>query len=111
MANKDKCRKVLQFNLYVFRHKQVLDILNQHPRSMTEMVVNAILHYVSCPDVGLEFSKESIKNTVREVLLEMQAEGTLTLTPGTPAAPEEPAMNPADMQELGGVMNLFRNQG
>ena len=111
MANKDKCRKVLQFNLYDFRHKQALDILNQHPRAMTEMVVNAILHYVSCPDVGLEFNKESIKNTVREVLLEMQAEGALTLMTASPAAPEQPAMDPTDMQELGGVMSMFRNQG
>lgn len=110
MASKDKCRKVLQFNLYNFRYKQVLDIL-KHSMAMTEMVVNAILHYISCSDVGLEFNKESIKNTIQEVLLEMQAEGTLTLSTNAPWAPEQPAMNPAHMQELGGVMSMFRNRG
>ena len=45
-----KPRIVLQFNEFDFRHRKVLDILRARPRNMTDLVVNAILHFVSCPE-------------------------------------------------------------
>lgn len=45
MGSNSKPRVVLQFNEMDFRHRRALDILRQRPRSMSELVVNAILHY------------------------------------------------------------------
>ena len=44
MGSNSKSRVVLQFNEMDFRHRRALDILRQRPRSMSELVVNAILH-------------------------------------------------------------------
>ena len=63
----------LQFNDFDFRHRKVLEILRARPRNMTDMVVNAILHFISCPDAEQEYNKESLKKIIREVILEMQA--------------------------------------
>ena len=52
MASNHKTRVVLQFNEMDFRHRRVLDILRQRPRSMSELVVNAVLHYTSCPEAA-----------------------------------------------------------
>ena len=47
MGSNSKSRVVLQFNEMDFRHRRALDILRQRPRSMSELVVNAILHYAA----------------------------------------------------------------
>ena len=49
MANNNKSRVTLQFNEMDFRHRRALEILRKRPRSMSEIVVNALLHYTSCP--------------------------------------------------------------
>ena len=53
----EKPRAVLQFNEYDFRHRKVLEILRERPRNKTELVVNAILHYMSCPEVRRNSTK------------------------------------------------------
>ena len=58
MGSNSKSRVVLQFNEMDFRHRRALDILRQRPRSMSELVVNAILHYTSCPEAANEFLSE-----------------------------------------------------
>lgn len=58
MGSNKKARVVLQFNEMDFRHRRALEILRQRPRSMSELVVSAILHYTSCPEVADEHSKE-----------------------------------------------------
>ena len=65
-----KPRVVLQFNEYDFRHRKVLEILRAQKRHMSDLVVTAVLHYVSCPEAETEFSKE--------VIAEMLADGSLT---------------------------------
>ena len=55
----------LQFNDFDFRHRKVLEILRARPRNMTDMVVNAILHFISCPDAEQEYNKESLKKNIR----------------------------------------------
>ena len=110
MSKEGKCRKVLQFNEYDFRHKQALDILNKHPRNMTELVVNAILHYVSCPDRGAEFSKDGVKKIVLEVLQELQITGALPISKAPPQE-EEPPIDSASLNELGDAMSMFRKRG
>lgn len=99
-------RIVLQFNDFDFRHRKVLEILRARPRNMTDLVVNAIMHYVSCPDAGDEFGKEMVRKTVKEVLFEMMADGSIScLTPrpgvSSPKAPDDPT-------ELVGLMDAFR---
>ena len=95
----------LQFNDFDFRHRKVLEILRARPRNMTDMVVNAILHFISCPDAEQEYNKESMKKIIREVILAMQAEGSLGVC--SPSSElDEPAADP----DLSDMMAAFRNQ-
>ena len=106
MQNNDGLiRRTLSFNEYDFRHRKVLDIINSRPRGMTELVVNAVLHFVSCPDAETEFNKEAMKELVREVILEMQAEGSLGKVP---AKDTTATLNEEDTLDLGGMMDAFR---
>ena len=66
MVSNSKPRVVLQFNEMDFRHRRALDILRQRPRSMSELVVNAILHYTSCPEAANEFGREIGRASCRE---------------------------------------------
>lgn len=93
----------LQFNEFDFRHRKVLEILRTRPRNMTDLVVNAILHFVSCPDAEQEYDKESIKKLIREVIIEMSAEGTITLASSSPASKQANA-DP----DLSDMMAAFR---
>ena len=100
-----KPRIVLQFNEFDFRHRKVLDILRARPRNMTDLVVNAILHFVSCPDAEQEFSKSAIRDIVTEVIQEMQANGTLTLN--TPKA-DPSGLSDEDASDICDFMSAFR---
>ena len=100
-----KPRIVLQFNEFDFRHRKVLDILRARSRNMTDLVVNAILHFVSCPEAEQEFSKSAIRDIVTEVIQEMQTNGTLKLN--TPKAdPSE--LSDEDASDIGDFMSAFR---
>lgn len=103
----DKPRIVLQFNDFDFRHRKVLEILRARPRNMTDLVVNAILHFVSCPDAGQEFNKEALRQIVQEVILEMQEDGSLTLKTDR-ASKSTPALSDEDASDLGDFMSAFR---
>ena len=103
----DKPRIVLQFNSYDFRHRKVLDILRERPRNMTDLVVNAILHFVSCPDAGQEFNKEALRKIVYEVISEMQEDGSLTLKADS-SSKDDPALSDEDASDLGDFMSAFR---
>lgn len=104
-ASNHRPRVSLQFNDFDFRHRKVLEILRARPRNMTDLVVNAILHFISCPNAEQEYDKESLKKMIREVILEMQLDGTLSAS--LPAAePDVSAVDP----DLGDMMAAFRNQ-
>ena len=101
-----KPRVVLQFNEYDFRHRKVLEILRAQKRHMSDLVVTAVLHYVSCPEAETEFSKESVRSVVKEVIAEMLANGSLTDTingtsPASPNGHEESF-------DFGDMMSAFR---
>lgn len=108
MGSNKKARVVLQFNEMDFRHRRALEILRQRPRSMSELVVSAIL----CPEVADEHSKEWIASTVKEIITEMISSGELQISAQTPA-PETNGSSLAadDLAELGGVMGMFRTKG
>ena len=100
-----KPRIVLQFNEFDFRHRKVLDILRARPRNMTDLVVNAILHFVSCPDAEQEFNKAAIREVVVEVINEMQANGTFV--PNS-SKPDSSQLSDEDASDLGDFMSAFR---
>ena len=102
-----KPRAVLQFNEYDFRHRKVLEILRSNKRHMTDLVVNAILHFISCPEAESEFSKETIRCIVREVITEMQADGSLNFL-DTGSGSSSVQVSPEDAFELGDMMSAFR---
>lgn len=101
-------RAYLKFNEYDFRHRKVLEILRSKPRNQTELVVNAVLHYISCPDAAVEFDRNTLRQMIREVIIEMQADGSIGVIPqtGKPSAPEQ--ITQEDSAELGGLMAAFR---
>ena len=100
-----KPRIVLQFNEFDFRHRKVLDILRARPRNMTDLVVNAILHFVSCPDAEQEFNKAAIREVVVEVINEMQANGPFILNS---SKPDNSQLSDEDTSDLGDFMSAFR---
>ncbi len=98
----DKPRVVLQFNNFDFRHRKVLEILRARPRNMTDMVVNAILHFVSCPEAEQEFNKDAIRKIVKDVIQDMVKSGELVgQASGT-------ALTNEDTNDLGDIMSAFR---
>lgn len=106
MASNNK-RIVLAFNDFDFRHKKVCEILRSRPRNMTEMVVNAVLHYVSCPEAAEEFNKEAIRKIIVEVITEMAANSNLLQNVG-PGSTGSTHLKPEDSGELSGLMDIFR---
>ncbi len=108
MGGEDKSTRItLKFNSYDFRHNKVVAILRSRPRNMTELVVNAVLHYVSCPEVGQEMSKEDVRKIVREVLTEMAADGNL-LGMSIPMGGNRGAVSAEDASDIGSMMSAFR---
>ena len=110
MANNERKhpRVVLQFNDFDFRHRKVLEILRSQPRNMTNLVVNAVMHFISCPDAGDEFGKEMVRNTVKEVLFEMISDGTLAGISAQQPPTFKSGMSREDASALSDLMSAFR---
>lgn len=107
MANNTTHRVLLQFNDCDARHRKALEILRWRSRSKTDLIVNAVLHYVSCPEAGEEFGREMIRKTVREVLEEMVEDGSLAAV--LDSRPRE-HMREDDTEELSSLMDIFRSE-
>ena len=100
-------RVTLQFNDYDFRHKKALQILKSRPRHMTELIVDAILHYVVCPDAGRDMSREWIRSILKEELAAMLPDIHKDVAPAVQAT-DKPLIRDEDMADLGDVMGMFR---
>ena len=100
----NKPRVVLQFNEYDFRHRKVLEILRARKRHMSDLVVNAVLHYISCPEAENELSKESIRKVVIEAISEMASDGSLNSLINSNAKTEESEA----AFDFGDMMSAFR---
>lgn len=112
MASNNKSRVVLQFNEMDFRHRRALEILRQRPRSMSELVVNAVLHYTSCPEAANEFGRDWVVGIVKDVLNEMISNGELQISAPQASAKSAPeGLAADDLADLGGVMGMFRTRG
>jgi len=105
-ADKKTTRVMLQFNCDDFRHNKVVSVLRSRPRNMTELVVNAVLHYISCPEVGQEINKDSVRKIVREVLVEMFSDGSLNMS--LTAGGRHSSITEEDTNNIGSMMNAFR---
>lgn len=105
-ADKKTTRVMLQFNCDDFRHNKVVSVLRSRPRNMTELVVNAVLHYISCPEVGQEINKDSVRKIVREVLVEMFSDGSLNMS--LTAGGRHISITEEDTNNIGSMMNAFR---
>ena len=101
-----KSRVALQFNEYDFRHRKVLEILRSHKRHMSDMVVNAVLHYISCPEAEAEFSKETIRNVVKEVITDIVADGSFSTIGSGISQSSQPSAE--EIFELDDMMSAFR---
>ena len=101
-----KSRVALQFNEYDFRHRKVLEILRSHKRHMSDMVVNAVLHYLTCPEAETEFSKETIRNVVKEVITDMVTDGSFSAIGSGSSQSSHPSAE--ETFELGDMMSAFR---
>ena len=65
----------------------------------------SVLHYISCPEAADEFSKETMKRQIREVIQEMLADGSLSGLAAPPAAHEQ---EPENADDLSDMMAAFR---
>ena len=61
MGSNKKARVVLQFNEMDFRHRRALEILRQRPRSMSELVVSAILHYTAALRLLMSIARSGLQ--------------------------------------------------
>ena len=111
MGSNSKSRVVLQFNEMDFRHRRAIDIFRQRPRSMSEWVVNAILHYTSCAEAANEFGRDWVVCIVKDVVRAMVTNGALQAV-SQPTSPksESPTLAADDLADLGGVMGMFRSK-
>lgn len=50
VEKKDLCRFTVQFNASDPCHQQTVDILNQQGRRKAQFIVNAVMHYLHCPE-------------------------------------------------------------
>ena len=71
---------------------------------MSDLVVNAVLHYISCPEAENELSKESIRKVVIEAISEMASDGSLNSLINSNAKTEEPEA----AFDFGDMMSAFR---
>ena len=100
-------RVTLKFNDYDFRHKKALQILKSRPRHMTELIVDAILHYIVCPDAGRDMSREWIRSVLKEELAAMLPDIGRRVAPAAETT-DKTAIRDEDMADLGDVMDMFR---
>lgn len=77
---------------------------------MSELVVNAILHYTSCPEAANEFGRDWVVSIVKDVVRDMVTNGELQAV-SQPTSPksESPTLAADDLADLGGVMGMFRS--
>ena len=111
MGSNSKPRVVLQFNEMDFRHRRALDILRKRPRSMSELVVIATLHYTSCPEAANEFGRDWVVSIVKDVVREMITNGELqAVSQPTPPRSESPTLAADDLADLGGLIIMYKSK-
>ena len=80
---KDAFRFTVQFNAGDPSHQQVAAILNEQGRRKAQFLVNAVIHYINCPEspeaaAAPKIDRQTVEQLVREILTNMQPETTPT---------------------------------
>ena len=86
---KDAFRVTVQFNAGDPSHQQVAAILNEQGRRKAQFLVNAVIHYINCPEspeaaAAPKIDRQTVEQLVREILSNMQPEETSTTEGNTP---------------------------
>lgn len=93
---KDPGRFTVRFNAADPQHLAVIELLNQQGRYKAQFLVNAVLHYIHCPEtpdvqVKPAASSAEIESIVRNVLAQHKVEPQSLEPSQTDAVPAEPA--------------------
>lgn len=86
---KDAFRFTVQFNAGDPSHQQVAAILNEQGQRKAQFLVNAVIHYINCPEspeaaAAPKIDRQTVEQLVREILSNMQPEETSTTEGNTP---------------------------
>lgn len=86
---KDAFRFTVQFNAGDPSHRQVAAILNEQGRRKAQFLVNAVIHYINCPEfpeaaAAPKIDRQTVEQLVREILSNMQPEA-IPSTEGNPS--------------------------
>ena len=78
---KDAFRFTVQFNAGDPSHRRVAAILNEQGRRKAQFLVNAVIHYINCPEspeaaAVPRIDRQTVEQLVREILSNMQPEAT-----------------------------------
>lgn len=84
---KERCKFTIQFSPADPAHQQTVDILNQQGRRKAQFLVNAVMHYLHCPETpeipqAAPMNTDAIELIVRRILEEQNA--------SEPTAPNAP---------------------
>ena len=85
----DAFRFTVQFNAGDPSQQQVAAILNEQGRRKAQFLVNAVIHYINCPEspeaaAAPKIDRQTVEQLVREILSNMQPEETSTTEGNTP---------------------------
>lgn len=86
---KDAFRFTVQFNAGDPSRQQVAAILNEQGRRKAQFLVNAVIHYINCPEsreaaAAPRIDRQTVEQLVREILSNMQPEATPATEGNTP---------------------------
>lgn len=92
---KDSFRFTVQFNAGDPSHQQVAAILNEQGRRKAQFLVNAVIHYINCPESpeaasAPKIDRQTVEQLVREILSNMQPEAA-PATEGNTSGERPPA--------------------
>lgn len=78
---KDAFRFTVQFDAGDPGHRQTAAILNEQGRRKAQFLVNAVLHYINCPETPEAaalppLDRQEVERLVREILADMRPEAT-----------------------------------
>lgn len=98
---KDAFRFTVQFNAGDPSHQQVAAILNEQGRRKAQFLVNAVIHYINCPEspeavAAPKIDRQAVEQLVREILSNMRPE----------AIPSTEGNNPGDLPPVTASDNI-----
>lgn len=96
---KDSFRFTVQFNAGDPSHQQVAAILNEQGRRKAQFLVNAVTHYMNCPETpeaaaAPRIDRQTVEQLVREILSNMHPEPVPAMGEDMPGC--DPAITSAE---------------